>query len=215
MKRMMTLAASTMMLWLATPNWAHQLDEYVQATTISLAKDRIQAELRLTPGAAVSPSVLATIDTNGDRAISPAEQRAYAERVLRDLSLTLDGERLPLRLVSWKFAPTEDLKAGRGDIQLNLDAPVPRGGNTRRLAFENHHLSDFGVYLVNCLAPSDPDIEITSQNRNRQQSSYQLDYVQSDFGSATWQANVLAWLGAGTAVLALLASLALKWRSRR
>lgn len=35
--------------------------------------------------------MLADIDTYGDRTISEAEQRAYAERVRRDLSLPLDS----------------------------------------------------------------------------------------------------------------------------
>ena len=44
--------------------------------------------MRLIPGVAVFSFVLASIDTNGDGVISEAEQRAYAERVLRDVSLT-------------------------------------------------------------------------------------------------------------------------------
>ena len=49
-----------------------------------LEKDRVQAQIRLTPGVAVFPIVLAKIDTDADGVISEAEQRAYAERVLGD-----------------------------------------------------------------------------------------------------------------------------------
>jgi len=38
---------------------------------------------------------------------------------------------------------------------------------------------------VNCLVPRDPDIQIVAQNRNEQQSFYQLDYVQAGGSSAT------------------------------
>ena len=49
------------------------------------------------------PFVIASIDKDGDGIISTREQRAYAERVLGDLSLELDGERLKLQLISASF----------------------------------------------------------------------------------------------------------------
>ena len=58
---------------------------------------------------------------------------------------------------------------------------LPRGGPNRRLIFENHHESRIAAYLVNCLVPRDPDIRITAQNRNYQQSFYQLDYGRPAF----------------------------------
>ena len=85
---------------LASTGTAHRLDEYLQATTISVERDRVQAQIRLTPGVAVFPSVLAGIDTNADQVVSESEQRAYAEAVLRDLSFTVDGTPLHPRLDS-------------------------------------------------------------------------------------------------------------------
>ena len=66
-------------------------------------KTAFRRRFALTPGVAVFPIVLASIDTNADGVISETEQRAYAERVLRDLSLTIDGDRLTPRLVSINF----------------------------------------------------------------------------------------------------------------
>lgn len=172
-------AACAILLSVGTPASAHRLDKYLQATTISVEKDRVQAQVRLTPGVAVFRKVLANIDTDADGVISEAEQRAYAERVLRDLSLTIDGDRLRLRLVSSKFAKTEEMKEGRGDIELEFDADVPRGGPNRRLIFENQHQRRIAAYLVNCLVPRDPDIRVTAQNRNYRQSYYRLDYAQA------------------------------------
>jgi hypothetical protein len=172
-----TLAAGALLLALGSRALAHQLDEYVQATTLSVEKDRVQARIRLTPGVAVWPVVVAAIDTDGDGALSEAEQRAYAERVLRDLSLTVDGTRLPLRLVSWRSGRVEDLREGLGAIELELHADVPRGGCDRRLVFENRHETRIAAYLVNCLVPTDPGIRITEQRRNYTQSVYRLDYV--------------------------------------
>src|SRR6266540_3182098 len=172
-------AAGVILLLVGAPASAHRLDEYLQATTISVEKDRVQALIRLTPGVAVFRKVLVNIDTNADGVISEAEQRAYAARVLRDLSLTIDGHAVQLRLVSSKFAKIEQMREGRGDIELEFDADVPRGGPKRRLIFENHHQRRIAAYLVNCLVPRDPDIQVTAQNRNYRQSFYQLDYVQA------------------------------------
>ncbi len=79
-------AAGVILLLVGAPASAHRLDEYLQATTISVEKDRVQAEIRLTPGLAVFRRVLAYIDTDANGVISGAEQRAYAERVRLDLS---------------------------------------------------------------------------------------------------------------------------------
>jgi len=213
----LAIAGAILLLWIGTPTSAHRLDEYLQATTISVEKDSLQAQIRLTPGVAVFPNVLANIDTDADGVISEAEQRAYAERVLRDLSLTIDGDRLQLRLVSLKFAQIEEMKEGRGSIQLEFNADVPGGGPNRRLIFENQHQSRIAAYLVNCLIPRDPDIRVTAQNRDYQQSFYQLDYVQADVRSgplsSSWWLRSWGWLG--TAALLLFAGLAFVWRRRR
>ena len=208
-------AAAAILLLGGTPAFAHRLDEYLQATTILVSRDRVQVQIRLTPGVAVFPVVFASIDTNADGIITDAEIRAYAERVLRDLSLTVDGDRLRLRVVSSKAARVEEMKEGRGDIQLEVDAEMPRGGQRRRLVFENHHQARIAAYLVNGLVPTDPDIRIRTQDRNYEQSFYQLDYEEIDRSDAVARARWPAaggWLGAGA--LVLLARLSL-FRRRR
>src|SRR5262245_48902334 len=152
--------AGILLLSLGTPGLAHRLDEYLQATLLSVEKDCVLAQIRLTPGVAVFPAVLARIDADGDGRISSAEQSAYAERVLRDLSLGIDSGSLRLRLVSSRCADTEELKAGLGEIQLEVRADLPRGGPNRRLVFENHHQPAMAAYLVNALVPGDPGIRL-------------------------------------------------------
>lgn len=166
------------LLWAGTPAFAHRLDEYLQATTIAVEKDHIVLHVRLTPGVEVFPQLIAVIDPDSDGVISEAEQRAYAERVRGDLSLSVDGQPLRLRLVSSSFAKVEDMKEGLGDIALAFEAPVPAGGAARKLTFENRHQSRISVYLVNCLLPDDPDIRVTAHSRNYEQSLYRLDYAQ-------------------------------------
>jgi hypothetical protein len=189
----------------------------LQATTISVEKDRVQAQIRMTPGIAVVPAVLANIDIDADGAISKAEQRTYIERVLGDLSLTIDGDPLQPRLVSSKFPNIEEMKEGRGEIQIELEADVPSGGPNRKLILENHHQSRIASYLVNCLVSRDPDIRITAQNRNYEQSFYQLDYVQADVrsshSSAAWWSSSLGRLGAA-AVLVFVGFAFMRLRAR-
>jgi len=158
---------------------AHRLDEYLQATTIDIGKSRFALEIRLTPGVDVFSRVMAKIDTNGDRLISEAEQRAYAKLVLHDLSLSIDGKQLHLRLTSLTFPKIEQMKEGLGEIVFDYEALVPAGSAHRKILFENHHQSAISVYLANCLFPKDPDIRITAQSRNYEQTVYRVDYTQA------------------------------------
>jgi hypothetical protein len=192
------LAAAVIVLLAGTPALAHRLDEYLQGTIVSVEKNRLQAQMTLTPGVAVYPIVLAEIDTDADGVISKSEQRAYAERVLRDLSLTIDGRRLTPRLVSMEFPAIEEMKEGRGEIRIEFNADLPRDRPNRRLTLENHHQSRIAAYQVNCLVPRDPDIRIVAQNRNYSQSVYELDYVlsgvRSDPLSLAWWSGDRGWL---------------------
>jgi hypothetical protein len=205
--------AIAMIVPAAMPTFAHRLDEYLQGTLIALEKDRVKAEMTLTPGVAVVPVVIALIDANADGKISEAEQRAYGARVLGDLSLKIDGQSLMPRLLSIRFPALEDMKEGRGQIRLEFEAGLPRGGNRRKLTLENRHESRIAAYQVNCLVPRDPDIRIVSQDRNESQSVYQLEYAQAGADSS----SIASWSRVGlviAAVLLLLARLAHFWRQR-
>jgi HupE / UreJ protein len=187
--RLVTTAA--IFLSLGAGASAHRLDEYLQATIFSVEKDRVQVFMRLIPGVAVSSIVLAGIDTNRDGVVSEAEQRTYAERVLRDLSFVIDGKSANPTLVSQKFPTTEEIKEGLGEIQIEFTVDLDRGGPERRIVFEDHHQNEISAYLVNCLVPRDPHIRILAQNRNERQSFYQLDYAQS--GSSPYPASLKGW----------------------
>jgi hypothetical protein len=189
--KMRLLAAGAILLTLGSGAFAHRLDEYLQAILLSVEKNHLQASMRLIPGVAVAANLLESIDTNGDGTISVAEQRAYAERVLRDLSITVDGKSAGPTLVSEKFPAVEEIKAGLGEIQIEFTVELTRGGPERRIVLENHHRREISVYLMNCLVPRDPDIRIVAQNRNENQSFYELDYAQAGNGSLSAFSN--AW----------------------
>ncbi|HZU34209.1 MAG TPA: HupE/UreJ family protein [Candidatus Angelobacter sp.] len=183
--------AAAVLLLLVASAFAHRLDEYLQATIISLDNNHVQASMRLVPGVAVASTVLADIDANGDGVLSQPEQQTYAERVLHDLTITVDGQPANPMLVSQKFPPVEEIRAGLGEIQIEFTFNLPPGGPDRKIIFENHHLNKISAYLVNCLAPRDPGIRIITQSRNETQSFYQLDYTQS--GAASGSASAKGW----------------------
>lgn len=202
--RRLSLPLLVLCAWLATvpPACAHRLDEYLQATILSVGKDRIEVFMRLVPGVAVSSEVLASIDTNADGVISDTERHAYAERVLRDLSLSVDGHILRPQLLSVDFPTVEEMREGLGEIKIEFAADLTPGGSHRKIVFENHHQRPISAYLVNCLVPRDQDIQIVAQSRNYNQSFYALDYAQVGGQSnapntltARWWAHLRAWLG--------------------
>ena len=200
----------------AAPARAHRLDEYLQATTIDLEKERVAVQIRLTPGVEVIRAVLGVIDGDGNGEISQREQRAYAERVMRDLSLVVDGQAARLRLISATFPSIGQMKEGLGDIELNLEADVPAGGGNRRLAFENRHQRAVSAYLANCLVPGDPDLRITAQRRNEDQSRYEVEYTQPNVPArgvppaASWS-TVTFWTVVNAVVLGAWGAVGL-WR---
>src|ERR1700761_18646 len=185
-------------LSLAAPAFAHRLDEYLQAIIVSVEQGHIRASMRLIPGVAVSTAVTAAIDVNGDGVLSEAEQQIYAQKVLRDLALSIDGQALEPRLGSGSCPPPVDIKEGIGEIHIDFAADLPAGGSHRTLVIQNHHEPRMSVYLMNCLVPQDRDIQIIAQNRNQNQSSYRVEYVRSGGGqdamTSRWRSTLMTAL---------------------
>jgi hypothetical protein len=178
---------------------AHRLDEYLQATRISVAADRVDLELDLSPGVSVADAVVADIDTDRDGRISDTEARAYGAGVLRATTLTVDGRSVPVRLKASTFPSPDDMRQGVGTIRLTAAAPVPGTAGRRQLAFANAFQPMTGVYLVNALVPTDSRVTIGAQHRDPLQRTFRLDYDVA--GRGAW----LGWSGLFVAMLALLA----------
>jgi hypothetical protein len=200
------IAATGIFLSVAAAAGAHRLDECLQATLVSVEKNRVELSIRLIPGVAVSSSVISSIDSNRDGVLSLTEQRAYAQRLLDGLSLSVDGNALKPRLVTVDFPQIEQMRDGLGEIHVECTADLPRGGAQRKLVLESHNQEKGTVYLVNCLVSQDPEIQIAAQKRNELQSFYELDYTQASGSSsptfAGWWAGVRGVIRApGTASL--------------
>jgi hypothetical protein len=175
------------------PAAAHRLDDYLQATRISLDLDRVNIEIDLTPGAAIVPNVVALIDTNGDGEISAAESEAYARLVLASAVLEVDGRRQALGLVSSLFPSIGEMNEGVGVIRLRASAerpPVAVGHHV--LVYRNAHQPQLSVYLANALVPASDRIRIAGQQRDVLQHELRFDYSVSAGTASFWMA--LSWL---------------------
>ena len=176
---------------------AHQLDEYLQAARLSLGHDRVTVEIDLTPGVTVAQAIIARLDADGDRIIAPEEARAYAESVLSEVLVTLDGRPVGVMLERVEVPSREELRDGVGTIQLRAGASVAHGGSgRRRLDFRNNHRPDLSVYLVNALTSTDRAVHVVRQTRDVHQRGIQIDYrVDPDPAvQAAWWAGGLAGL---------------------
>ena len=166
---------------------AHRIDEYLQATIVSLEPNRVDGAMRLIPGVLVAPAVIASIDSDHDGVFSESEMRAYAGRVLADMSITVDGQPTNARLDAWTIPDPAQLRDGQGEIHIeyHVDLPPAEGRLQRRLVLANRHSSDNSVYLVNAEVPRDAEISILGQTRNERQSVYELDFQQLQTGVAS------------------------------
>lgn len=164
-------------LLISSMAFAHRLNEYLEATTISLSRGKVFVELRLTPGVAVVQTVLKEIDPDNNNLISASEQHAYLAVLGRDISLTVDGRNIALNPVSFAFPTIDAMRNGTGDIIVDYEAGIQGQSPTHQLVLKNNHFKDLAVYMVNCLLPADTTIRVTDQTRNASQSVYQLNLI--------------------------------------
>ncbi len=94
---------------------AHRVDEYLQATRLSVDTGRVDLEIDLTPGVAMASKVFAWIDTDGDGEISSAEGEAYGREMLRSVALKIDGRLAPVTLVEVQLPANSGYEPRRGD----------------------------------------------------------------------------------------------------
>ena len=167
-------------VWLATLPLAHahRLDEYLQATRLSIDLDRIDVEMDLTAGQAMASQVFSWIDTNRDGEISQAEGDAYARQVLGSVTLLADGKPVPLALTEAHFPELREMSLGTGVIRLRAAGRMPAAGAGRHeVSFRNNHRPESSVYLVNALVPANPRIQIADQQRDHAQHGLFMTYT--------------------------------------
>jgi hypothetical protein len=212
--RRLVVSFAVLGVWLATPAsaGAHRLDEYLQATRLSIDIERVGLEIDLTAGVAVARQVFAWIDTNRDGQISNAEAEAYARQVLGSVALSVDGRPAPIALVEIRVPPFREMNLGVGTIRVRATANVSATAAGRhQVSYFNMHRSESSVYLVNALVPTDARIQIAGQRRDRSQHGLTLDY--SVRGDAPWARSCS--LLAGLAMAGVLVFTRRPWTNAR
>lgn len=155
---------------------AHRLDEYLQATRVSIDVDKIGLEIDLTPGVSVAARVFATIDSDHDGQISNEEADAYAQRVLGSVVLAIDDRPASLTLVGRQFPSLREMTLGTATIRLSSTATLPRVVGLHHLSYVNGHSPDMSVYLANALIPPSDRVQIIEQHRDVLQRSFTVEY---------------------------------------
>ena len=176
MKSPRRLGVGIVLLLFPATALAHQLNEYLQATRLVVARDRIVLKIDLTAGVDVAPLVFARIDTSRDGQISAAEGRAYARSVLNEIVMEVDGRKPPLEIVRVDFPTLEEMSLGVGIFRIEAHATWATSPGAHELFLRNNHRPDCGVYLVNALVPASPEIEITAQKRDPLQREIRVSF---------------------------------------
>jgi hypothetical protein len=196
-------AVAALAVWIAAPAPAdaHRLDEYLQATRLSIDNGRIGVEIDLTAGESIASEVFAGIDTNHDGRISSDEGNAYARTMLRAVMLSVDGQPAPVTLIESRFPEFDAMSLGVGVIRLRATATSPSTATGHHsVSYTNTHRPDLSVYLVNALLPDDERIQIGRQLRDRAQHGLTFDY---DVTTSAAQIRTY-WLLTAVATLAFL-----------
>jgi len=200
---MMPIAGSLIAILLVFPTMssAHRLDEYLQATRVSVARERIELQLELTPGASLASEIAALIDRDRDGRIAPDEARTYGTTVLGEIVLTVNERVLPLTLNEVRVAPVALMRDGMGAVRIEASAVVAGQATGRHdLFYRNDHHPDASVYLVNAMMPATPGVSIESQHRDTRQREFHLAYNLSRNGRAVeWTIAAAILLGTLTA----------------
>jgi hypothetical protein len=196
MKRLLLAAVAALLSLSVSRASAHRIDEYLQATLVTVEGGQVRASMRLFPGALIAASVIASIDGDSDGVFSEDEQQAYARSVLHDLLVTVDGAPAPPRLLSWRFPSAQSMREGTGELGIDYAVEVSQRPGEHRFGILNQHRGAQSVYLVNVLAPTSPNIHIVTQARDRQQSRYELAYqrdIHLDSNAPSPASAPLAW----------------------
>ena len=178
-----------------------RLDESSEATLISVGNDDIKVSTRLVPGVAVSAAIIAEIDTDGDGTISDAEQRHYAERVLRDLSITVDGAKISPTLDSQKFLQSrrsgKDSVKFRSEFSLALPLADPTGGSFS----SNHHHNEISAYLVILSGSRSTETLKDCYADSKRKPIVSINWITyreagtGDTGVSNWPSSISGWMG--------------------
>ncbi|MGH9203203.1 MAG: hypothetical protein ACRD2A_18400 [Vicinamibacterales bacterium] len=126
-------------LALPGPAAAHRLDEYFQASRLSLTRDGVAVEIDLTAGSSLAARVSALLDTDASGNISLDEAVAYARCVLAEVLLEVDGVTVPVGLTSVEAPTLDEIAAGVGTFRVTAVGARRLGHGRVLVRYRNNH----------------------------------------------------------------------------
>jgi hypothetical protein len=118
-------------IWLAAlliiPGWAtaHPVDELVQSAYLTLTPGAVMVEVNLTIGPQVAGPIIALLDADGTGDISAAEADAFAQTLLAQTMLQLDGQAMDWQLDDVIAPSLGFLATGNAILTIRASAPRP------------------------------------------------------------------------------------------
>jgi hypothetical protein len=123
----------------AGPALAHPYDEVVQGAYLTLAPGQVRLELDLTPGPAVAGALLKALDPDNDQRVTAPEARAYAQQVLNQSSLVLDGAPARWRVERVETPDYASLKLQSDTLKIYAVADRPDRPGPHTLGYDNRY----------------------------------------------------------------------------
>lgn len=173
-----------------SPICPHPVDEYVQSALVGFSPERVYFSMVLEPGAEVAEQVLAEIDLDANKRISPSEVEKYGAKFLSDVDLELDGRKLKPSIKFIDIPRPSEIR--RGWAILRIGAVVEAGNLTpgeHRLVFVNQHLPSLSVYQFNAEKSTSEQIDILEQIRNADQSRGEILFRVRELASVPLESN--------------------------
>lgn len=118
---------------------AHPVDAAIQGAYVTLMPGAVHLELDLTLGTEVVDVVLRSLDANADQDISDTEARTYAQSVLQQSRLILDGVAATWRLERISVPSYQNLKLQSDTLRIYAVAPRTDSEGAHSLSYDNRY----------------------------------------------------------------------------
>ena len=183
--------AMTIATWCSTATLGpHPVDEYVQSALVGFSPERVYFSMVLEPGAEIAEQVLAQIDLDANKRISPSEVEKYGAKYLSEVELELDGKKLKPAIKFIDIPRPSEIRDGWAILRLG--AVVEAGKlalGEHRLVFINQHMPSISVYQFNAEKSTSEQIEVLEQIRSADQSRGEIRFLVRGLESVTLPAN--------------------------
>ena len=160
---------------------AHPEHEVVQNAYLTLAPDQVRLQLDLSPGPQVAAAFARPLDANGNKRISQAEARAFAQIVLRQSTLVFDGAPANLTLESVTSPSYRALTSGAATLKIYAVARRTDRPGSHVLTYENRYAPAESRCIGNIFLPPPGAwrYQITSQEHANAGRRLTVRYVAS------------------------------------